>query len=183
MATINSDSNSEDGNISDNETVDFNTRIDGENKLVKTFTLLNTNARSLCPKMTSLIENMEETESVLAIVTETWLKDGDGLQDDLDDLREGAGLEMLCRNRPVGERGVAHGGVAIVYNRDAVTMREVKIDSSDGFEILVGLGNIKGLSRKLLVIACYMPPNYTVRKGKDCLSYITDLVLQMKRML
>ena len=45
-------------------------------------TLINTNARSLCPKVNSLITCFEELEASLAIVTETWLTDGERLSDD-----------------------------------------------------------------------------------------------------
>ena len=56
------------------------------------FNIINTNARSLCPKINSLIDCMEELPASLAIVTETWLSDGHGLEDDVDDLLNGAGL-------------------------------------------------------------------------------------------
>ena len=50
-------------------------------------TLINTNARSLCPKINSLVTCFEELEAHVAVVTETWLTDGVGLQDDVADLR------------------------------------------------------------------------------------------------
>ena len=132
--------------------------ITDNTNLVRDFTVLNTNARLLCPKITSLIDTMEETGAVMSVVSETWLKDGEGLDNDRDDLREGAGMELICKNRQVNERGVAHGGVAIMYRKSAVSLRELRVDTATDYEILVALGNIKGLSRKILVIACYVPP-------------------------
>ena len=123
---------------------------------------------------------MDETGAVMSVVSETWLRDGESLDRDMDDLREGAGMELICKNRRVNERGVAYGGVAIMYKKNAMSLREIKVDSAADYEILLALGNIKGLSRKILVFACYVPPNYSVRKGKDCMSYLTDLVLEMK---
>ena len=53
--------------------------------------IINTNARSLCPKIDSLIDCFEEMDGTLGIVTETWLADGDSLSRDLQDLAKGAG--------------------------------------------------------------------------------------------
>ena len=77
-------------------------------------TLLNTNARSLCPKIDSLIDNMRELDSPLAVVTETWLADGSLLEQRLADLQEGEGLSVVHKNRKGNRRGVTHGGVCIV---------------------------------------------------------------------
>ena len=44
------------------------------------FSIINTNARSLCPKISSLIDCMSETDTRLAIITETWLQDGPQLE-------------------------------------------------------------------------------------------------------
>ena len=40
---------------------------------------------------------------------------------------------------------------------------------------------MKNVRRKLCVIAAYIPPNYTVPKGKDCLHHVSDIVLDIKR--
>ena len=60
-------------------------------------------------------------------------------------------------------------------------MTEVKLANPDNFEVLVGVANLKGYSRKLLIIACYIPPNYIVGRGKECLAYIEDVLLEVKR--
>ena len=46
-------------------------------KNVTAFTIVNTNARSLCPKIHSLIDCFNELEADIAIITETWLTSGD----------------------------------------------------------------------------------------------------------
>ena len=68
-------------------------------------TIINTNARSLCPKMDSLIDNIKELEAHIGIVTETWLSDGCGLEEDIMNFREGTGYNMLTLNRPPNNRG------------------------------------------------------------------------------
>ena len=79
------------------------------------FTIVNTNARSLCPKINSLVDCFEEVGAQLGVITKTWLSDGIGLEDDVRDFVLGTGLGMLYRNRPENSRGFSHGGVAIVY--------------------------------------------------------------------
>ena len=50
------------------------------------FTFINTNARSLCPKMSSLIDCFGDLSASIGVITETWLTDGESLQEDIDDL-------------------------------------------------------------------------------------------------
>lgn len=38
-----------------------------------------------------------------------------------------------------------------------------------------------GHSRKLAVVACYLPPNYKKSRGDEALSFITDTVIEIKR--
>ena len=74
------------------------------------FKIINTNASSLCPKINSLVDCFEETGASIGVVTETWLSDGDSLQEDLDNLLHGTGVGMLCRNRDRNNLGFSHGG-------------------------------------------------------------------------
>ena len=145
------------------------------------FTLINTNARSLCPKINSLLDCFEEMNVDVAVVTETWLSDGESLQDDISDLSHGAGLGMICKNRPVNNRGFSHGGVAIMYQTGTSNFTRVDLPNPGDFEVIVGAGSLPGHSRKMVVVACYLPPGYDVPKGKRALDYITDVVLEIKR--
>ena len=61
-------------------------------------TVINTNARSLCPKNNSLTDCIEELKADIAIVTETWLTNGEGLEEDTEDLIHCADLGMLYNN-------------------------------------------------------------------------------------
>lgn len=147
------------------------------------FTFINTNARSLCPKINSLIDCFDELDATAAVVTETWLADGPHLEDDRQDLLLGAGLEVLCKNR---ERkvstGVAHGGVAIIYKEENISkFKEIPFPNPDCFEVLVAAGSMQGHARKMLVVACYMPPNYTTDRANNCLDYLYEIIIELRR--
>ena len=145
------------------------------------FTIVNTNARSLCPKINSLLDCFEELDVGLSIVTETWLSDGPTLVDDAQDLLLGAGIGILYKNRPVGARGISHGGVAVLYRESDCSFKEMKVQNPLGFEVLPVVGNVVGQKRRMVVIACYIPPNYTVNRAKQCMDYIASLVIEAKR--
>ena len=61
---------------------------------------INTNARSLTPKMGSLLDYFDELDLSFAVVTESWMKDGKKLGDDLLDLEDETSLVVLYKNRP-----------------------------------------------------------------------------------
>ena len=84
-------------------------------------TVINTNARSLCPKIGSLIDCFTELAAGVGIISETWLTDGDSLEKEVEDLVLGTGLQMIYRNREVNQRGFSHGGVAVVYKETMMT--------------------------------------------------------------
>ena len=156
--------------------------VEESNKQLSTpINIINTNARSLCPKIDSLIDCFEEMDVTLGIVTETWLADGESLDRDVQDLAKGAGLDMLCLNRAPNGRGVAHRGVAIVANNAACKIKRIDLPNPGAFEVLVALSSIPGYSRKLLTVACYLPPNYAVPRGRDALDHIENVVRELKR--
>ena len=155
--------------------------MEGSNKeLITPINIVNTNARSLCPKIDSLIDCFEEMDVTLGIVTETWLADGASLDKDVQDLANGAGLDMVCLNRDPNERGVAHGGVAVVSSRSSCTLKRVEMPNPGRFEILTTVSTMPGYSRKLLTVACYLPPNYTVARGREALEHLEDVVREIK---
>ena len=83
-----------------------------------TLTIININARSLCPKVDSLIDCFQELTVDIAVITETWLKDGPDHDKFVTDLELGAGLSVLSLNRaPNPATGVAHGGVSVIYKK------------------------------------------------------------------
>ena len=115
-------------------------------------------------------------------MTETWLRDGQALRDDAQDLSLGAGLGIICKNRPPASNGVTYGGVAIIWKEAACAFREIKtLKNPEQFEILVGLGTVAGQSRKIVCVAAYLPPGYTKTKGEKALEFISDTVVDLKR--
>ena len=143
--------------------------------------VLNANARSLCPKINSLLDYIEEMSATVSIVTETWLTDGLSLDDDLTDIECGTGVGFLVRNRRPGTRGTSHGGVAIAFKKGAVDLKKVDFSNEDESEVIVGLGSLPGHSRKIVVVGVYIPPNYSQARGQSCLDYLSDLILDIKR--
>lgn len=81
-----------------------------EHKMKTNINIINTNARSLCPKISSLIDCFEELNVMLGVVTEMWLTDGATLDEDLIDLERGSGLGAITLNRKLAVNGVSHGG-------------------------------------------------------------------------
>lgn len=73
-------------------------RIDKISIKKSAFTVIDTNA-PLTPKVDSLVECMEETDSKIAIVIKMGLKNGTQLERDCIDLSLGAGLGIVYKNR------------------------------------------------------------------------------------
>ena len=142
--------------------------------------LINTNTRSLCPKIDSFFDCVKETDTNLAIVTETWMKNDmmDGLR---EDFLEGEGFRVAARNREVGGNGVAYGGVAVFWRDSFVRMAGIDLKNPDKYEVVVAAGSMKGHTRKLVVIGCYIPPNYTKKRAEGALDFIADRVVDLKR--
>ena len=72
-----------------------------------------TNARSLSPKILSLIDCFDELELHFAVITESWLADSELLENDLIDLESGTDLKAVYKNRklrPNSRRRTAGGG-------------------------------------------------------------------------
>ena len=88
---------------------------------------MNTNARSLCPKIVSLLDYFDELKLTFATITETWLVDGESLEEDLQDLALGSGVSMLCRNRVVNGKPSGHGGVALAFRNNVSDLSLIHI--------------------------------------------------------
>ena len=80
-----------------------------------------------------------ELDTDLAILTETWLTDGEGLEEDIDDLREGSGLGLLVRNREPGARGGSHGGVALAFRESSCTFKQLHFQNPEKYEVIAAI--------------------------------------------
>ena len=106
-----------------------------------------------------------ELNTDLAILTETWLTSGPSLDEDIEDLRLGAGIGLIVRNRDPGSAGFSHGGVGIAYRESTCHFRQINVHNPNKYEILAALGSVPGQSRKMIVLACYMPPGDPAARG------------------
>ena len=167
---------------SENETNDRQTHVNSppifDGRL--DFRYINTNARSLRPKITSVIDSFENLELLFAIITETWFTEGEKLQKESEDLLLGHALGSITLSRKPGNAGYSHGGVCIIYKDSEMTAKKVAFPNPENFEVLISKCNVRGLKRKLFIIAAYIPPGYTVARGKSCLEHIRNAVLQIK---
>ena len=143
-------------------------------------TIINTSARSLTPKIDSLIECFSELEVDIAVVTETWMRTGEELDRNLQDLSLGSGIGALFRNRAPNARGVAHGRVGVFFRQSVTNFKAFHFNNPDNFEVLPVFTTVRGSARKLVVVAAYIPPNYTVPRDRQCLEYIEAMVIQIR---
>ena len=139
--------------------------------------VINTNARSIRPKIKSFITCFMNLTLTLAIVTETWLANGSSLELQAESLLLGSGLRIHTLNREPLASGVAYGGVALIL-RDATTKSELfRFPNPECFEVLPISIKVSEVPRKLFAIAAYIPPNYAMPRGRACLQHVADLVL------
>ena len=144
------------------------------------FTIINCNARSLCPKIDSLLDCFSEVDATVGVVTETWL--GKETAEAQERFREEGGIGFLSRNRnQAASNGVYYGGVAVLWKEGVCNLTKIYIPNPNDFEVLVMAGSIRGHSRKLVVIAFYLPPGYTKERGEAALEYINDCVVKIKQ--
>ena len=132
------------------------------------------------PKTNSLLDCFTEMDIDCAVLTETWLQDRQ-VESLREDLTLGSGLNILTRNRRPAENGVAYGGVAVVWREELGSFRLLEFKNPECYEVLVAVGSLRGHSRKLVVLACYVPPGYNRFRGASALEYIEGLVIQVKR--
>ena len=140
-----------------------------------------TNARSLSPKIQSLQTMFEEQELDVAMITESWLRDGSVLNSDIIDLEYGTNLKIVYKNRPkrrAGARTVG-GGVSIIYNKSRCSFRERKIVGNK-FELVAAVGRIGKISRPVALFCLYLEPQMKAAELKELNELLWDQILQLK---
>ena len=152
-----------------------------ENRNEAVLRYLTTNARSLSPKIMSLIELFEECHLHFSIVTESWLTDGRQLDQDIVDLEHGTDLKIIYKNRPMrrNSRRKVGGGIAIVYNKSMCNFKEVRQNRA-GFELVCAQGRVDGINRHILIIGGYIEPRSRVAQVDEMKTEITDIILKVK---
>ena len=133
------------------------------------------NARSLTPKIDSLLEYFEEFDLHVAIITESWMKDGPRIDEDKNDLEMGKDISIISRNRTSKRGKTAGGGVLVAFNRKTVSLREKTIRRGQA-EIVCATCKIHGISRKIVIMSVYLPPKLSVLKAKESMSFVSDAI-------
>ena len=123
----------------------------------------------------------DELQLHFAVITESWLKDGDMLDRDVIDLEYGTDLKILYKNRPVraARARKVGGGVSIIYSKSRCSFRERRI-ASKNFEIIMATGKVTGIDRSLMIIAVYIEPTMRVAALGELRELISDQVLKAK---
>ena len=121
--------------------------------------MLITNARSLLPKIDSLVDAIQSLDLHLACITETWFRGGRALSDRLDELEDDKGIRIIHKSRD-SRRKKAGGGVAIAFNPSTCNFRKRHLKNMEkGWEVVCAVGRIAKTPRKVFVFAVYIPPN------------------------
>ena len=145
------------------------------------FKLLLTNARSLSPKIESLHTCFEAHQLDMALVTESWLKDGEVLDRDVLDLEWGTDLKIIYKNRPknaAGRRKVG-GGVSIIYSKSRCNLRERRVVGNK-FELVLAVGRVGRLPRQVAVFCIYLEPRMKVAELAELCGLISREILSLK---
>lgn len=119
--------------------------------------VLLTNARSLAPKFRSLLSNMEERDIDFSVITESWLTDGQGLDNDVQDLELGSNVGLIYKNRKAKRaknRKTACGGVVIVFDKSRAQLRERKVQGNN-FELVCAEGRVNGIENRVVVFGVF----------------------------
>ena len=139
---------------------------------INAFNFLLTNARSLAPKLDSFVENFQERDIDLAVVTETWLYEGcDLLADGSVDLRLGEGIGALHCGRS-GRRG---GGVGVFYRTSRLKVHDIT-PKDNPHEICASLCSLRGSARKIVCIGVYLITALDEAAAELLLEYVNDLI-------
>ena len=95
------------------------------------------NARSVAPKLKSLVEIFKERDLAFAVVTESWLVDGHLCDQVTEELELGHGISSICQNRKNTSGRNTGGGVAIMAKKNILSLKNYPV-KRNGCEIAVG---------------------------------------------
>ena len=101
--------------------------------------MASTNARSLALKINSVFDAFSELDLTCMIATETWLKDGRSLEDNVSDLELGSGLGLVHR----GRKGKCGGGVGILYKKHRIHLKKLMLRGSGDYEMVAASGKLQ----------------------------------------
>ena len=70
--------------------------------------------------------------------------------------------------------------MALVWNKNH-HFKKVAIKNAEDYEMLVCAGSLPGHSRKVVVVCCYIPPNYVKKRGEGAVEHLVDVLVECKR--
>ena len=145
------------------------------------YNIMLTNAGYLLPKIRSLHTMLEEHELDVALVTESWLKDGQVLNRDVIDLEFGTNLKIIYKNRPLrrATSRVVGGGVSIIYDTTRCSLRERKIVGNK-FELVAAVGKIGKIARPVAFLCVYLEPRMRKAEVDAINELVCHQILELK---
>lgn len=140
-----------------------------------------TNARSIKPKIHSVIDYFDELDLSFAVITETWLKEGSDLTEMKDDLSSGHNIEMINRIRPLKTNGQIKigGGVSILYNPDRIALKEMPMKVGKS-EIVAAIGKALQCKQKIIIIGAYLPPKMKAQSSRAAMERVERAIMKIK---
>ena len=137
--------------------------------------ILLVNARSLRPKLYSLIDTMQELDGHIALLTETWFHQDRQLDITLEDMKNALGYDCIRRDRTDGREG---GGVAIFYKMGDLQLQQIKVETE--FEIVAAIDRRTGQRRKMVVLTIYITPSLEAEGSDKALEELAALIGRFK---
>ena len=61
-----------------------------------------------------------------------------------------------------------------------MTAKPFSFPNPSNFEVLAAQLLIRGVKKKIFVIASYMPPGYAVGRAKACIEHVRNIILEIK---
>ena len=102
--------------VSSVSNISSSTASRGDESGKASFNILLANARSLLPKIDSLVDSFRNLDLSCAIITESWLRPGIKLEEEIEDFEWVERLKVIHKSRKTRAGRTAGGGVAIVLN-------------------------------------------------------------------
>ena len=118
-----------------------------------------TNARSLEPKMGSLLDAFQSLNLHFASVTETWYRGGKDLASHFNDVEGSAGIRVIHKSRD-GRLKSRGGGVAFAFDTASCNFKRRQMKHlTRNHEVICAVGRIGKIGRKIVVFTVYVPPD------------------------
>ena len=139
-----------------------------------------TNARSLTPKVDSLVHAFGSLGLHFAGITETWFKGGRKLEEGLDDIEGATGIKIIHRSRD-GRKKHHGGGVALAFNKFTSNFKARKMGSAARkHEIVCGVGKVNKITRVFAVFVIYVPPNTRAGEMEAICDALSEEIIAVK---